>query len=97
LQRHSKLPSPKIQKVDDPTVGRVELQVDPPDGMVSEGSKTLGPASAFGAGSPLVLKGPMVHDLLLTAPGRKPKTLRILVASSADREKATVQVTLKKE
>jgi len=97
LKRESKVPYPKIPKVDDHTVGPVELQVDPPDAMVSEGSRTLGPASAFGPASPLVLKGPMVHDLVLTAPGRKPKTLRILVASSADREKATVKVTLKNE
>ena len=97
MKRESKIPFPKIPKVDDRTVGPVELQVDPPDATVSEGSKTLGPASAFGPGSPLVLKGPMVHDLVLAAPGRKPKTLRILVASNADREKATVKVTLKPE
>jgi predicted Ser/Thr protein kinase len=97
LKRESKVPYPKIPKVDDRTVGPVELQVDPPDATVSEGSRTLGPASAFGPGSPLMLKGPMVHDVVLSAPGHKPRTVRILVASNADNDRAKVKVTLKKE
>ena len=97
LKRDSKVPYPKLPKVDDRTVGPVELQVDPPDAIVTEGSRTWGPAASFGASSPLVLKGPMVHDLVLTAPGRKPKTLRILVATNADNDRAKVKVSLKKE
>ncbi len=97
LKRESKVPFSKIPKPDDRTVGPVEFTVDPPDAQISEGSRVLGSASSFGPGSPLRLSGPMAHDLVLSAPGRKPKTIRILVASNADREVAKVKETLKKE
>ena len=65
---------------------------------MSEGNKTLGPASSFGPGSPLKLTGgPLVHELVVSAPGYKPKTLRILVAGQVDNEVANVKVSLKKE
>lgn len=97
LKRESKIPFPKIPKLDDRTVGPVEFKVDPPDAEVLEGNRVLGPASSFGPDSPLRLSGPMAHELVLSAPGRKPKTVRILVASNADREVARVKVDLKKE
>ena len=97
LKRESKVPFPRIPKLDDRTVGPVEFKVDPPDAEISEGNRVLGPASSFGSDSPLRLSGPMAHDLVLSAPGRKPKTIRILVASNADREVAKVKVDLKKE
>ena len=97
LTRESKISFPKTPKMDERTVGPVEFQVDPPDTQVSEGSRILGPASAFGPESPLQLSGPMVHDLLLSAPGRKSRIIRILVARNADRDKAKVKLELKKE
>jgi predicted Ser/Thr protein kinase len=97
LKRESKVPFPKIPKLDDRTVGPVEFKVDPPDAEVSEGNRVLGSASSFGPDSPLRLSGPMAHELVLSAPGRKPKTVRVLVASNADREVARVKVDLKKE
>ncbi len=97
LKRESKVPFPKVPKLDDRTVGPVEFKVDPPDAEISEGNRVLGPASSFGPDSPLRLSGPMAHDLVLSAPGRKPKTVRILVASNADRDVAKVKVDLKKE
>lgn len=97
LKRESRVSYPKIPKLDDRTIGPVEFAVDPPDAMISEGGKDLGPASSFGPASPLRLSGPMVHDLLISAPGRKSKTVRILVAENADRERAKVKVELKKE
>jgi hypothetical protein len=72
LKRESKVSFTKIPKLDERTVGPVEFQVDPADAEVSEGNRVLGPASSFGPGSPLRLSGPMVHDLLLTAPGPRP-------------------------
>jgi hypothetical protein len=39
----------------------------------------------------------MVHDLVLSAPGRKSRTVRILVAANADNDRAKVKVSLKKE
>ncbi len=97
LERESKVPFPKIPKLDDRTVGPVEFKVDPPDAEITEGNRVLGRASSFGPDSPLRLSGPMAHDLVLSAPGRKPRTVRILVASNADREVAKVKVDLKKE
>jgi predicted Ser/Thr protein kinase len=98
LKRESKVDFPKIPKVDDRTVGPVEFtKVDPPDAVVSEGDRTLGPASSFGAGSPLKLNGPRVHELTVSAPGHRSKTFRILVASNADRDVAKVKAELKRE
>jgi len=88
---------PKIPKLDDRTVGPVEFNVTPPDAEISEGTRVLGPASSFGPGSPLHLSGPSVHDLTLTAPGRKARRLRILVTSNAGRELAKIKLELKKE
>jgi len=99
LKRVSKEAYPKIPKVDDSTVGPVAFtKVEPESAQVSEGDKTFGPASSFGPSSPLKLSGPpLVHELIVSAPGFKPKTLRILVAGSADNEVANVKVSLKKE
>ena len=97
LKRESRVPYTKLSSPEDRTVGPVVFEVNPPDATITEGSRTLGPASAFGASSPLRLSGPMVHDLVLSAPGRKPKTVRILVGPSADRDVAKVKVELKKE
>jgi len=98
LKRESKVDYPKIPKVDDRTVGPVEFtKVDPPDAVVSENDRTFGPASSFGAGSPLKLTGPRVHDLTVSAPGHRSKTFRILVAGNADRDVAKVKAELKRE
>jgi serine/threonine-protein kinase len=97
LPRESKVPFTKIPKLDDRTVGPVEFTVDPSDAEISEGDRVLGRASSFGPGSPLRLSGPVVHDLVLSSPGRKPRTVRILVCSNADRDVAKVKETLKKE
>ncbi len=97
LKRESKVPFSKIPKMDDRTVGPVEFMVDPPDARISEGSRALGAASSFGPGSPLWLSGPRAHDLVLWAPGRRPRTVRILVASNAGRDVAKVKLELKRE
>ena len=97
LKQESKVPYSKIPKLDERTVGPVELEIDPPDAVVSDGSKVLGAASSFAAGTPLKLTGPAVHDLVFSAPGRKSRTVRVLVAENADRDVAKVKVSLKKE
>ena len=97
LKRESKIPFTRIPKLDDRTVGPVEFTVDPPDAEISEAGRVLGRASSFGPGSPLRLSGPMAHDLVLSAPGRKSRTVRILVCSNADRDVAKVKEKLKKE
>lgn len=97
LKRESRVPYPKLGSPAERSIGPVVFEVDPPDAVIAEGSRTFGPASAFGSSSPLKLSGPMVHDLVLSAPGRKSKTVRILVGPSADNDVATVKTELKKE
>ena len=97
LERNQRVSYEKLPSVYDRTTGLVEFAVDPPDATVSEGGKTLGAASSFSAGSPLSLRGPMVHDLMLSAPGRKAKMVRILVSGNAGRERAVVKEKLKAE
>ena len=62
---------------------------------MSEDGKALGRASDFGPASPLKLSGPMVHDLMLSAPGHLPKLVRILVAPNAGKNRAKVTEKLK--
>ena len=95
LKRESRVDYPKLHGPADRTVGPVEFQVAPADAVVSENGKPLGAAASFTAASPLRLSGPAVHDLVLSSPGYEPKTVRILVSSNADRERATVKVQLK--
>jgi len=96
LKRLSHVDYPKLHGPTDRTVGPVEFHVDPPDAVVSENGKPLGPASGFGSASPLKLSGPAVHDLTLSAPGFESRLVRILVSSNADRERALVKLALKK-
>jgi serine/threonine-protein kinase len=97
LERNSRAPYEKLPAVADRTTGPVELQIDPPDASVSEDGKYLAPASSFGAGSPMRLKGPAVHDLVLSAPGYKPKMIRVLVAPNAGKDVAKISEKLKRE
>ncbi|MGH9364984.1 MAG: serine/threonine-protein kinase [Thermoanaerobaculia bacterium] len=97
LERQTKTSFPKIPRLNVSTRGSVEFAVEPPDVTLSEGDVTLGPASSFGAASPLRLSGPMVHELLLSAPGHQSKTVRVLISANADDERAKVKETLKKE
>jgi hypothetical protein len=96
LKRESRQPYTKLPGPVGQTVGPVVFQVDPPDAIVSEGGKTLGPASSFTDANPLRLPGPTVHDLVISAPGYQPRSVRVLVGPSADKDKATVKVELKK-
>ncbi|HEY2797154.1 MAG TPA: protein kinase [Thermoanaerobaculia bacterium] len=97
LERIQRVSYEKLPAVSDRTTGAVEFVIDPPDAVVSEGGKPLGAAASFTAASPLQLRGPQVHDLLLSAPGRKPRPVRILVSSNAGRDRAVVKEKLKAE
>ena len=95
LDRHDRAPYEKLPAVYDRTTSEVEFSVEPPDAGISEEGRALGPASSFGPASPLKLSGPAVHDLMLSAPGRKPKLVRILVAANAGKDRAKVVEKLK--
>jgi hypothetical protein len=95
LDRYDRTPYEKLPAVYDRTTSEVEFSVEPPDAGVSEEGRALGPASSFGPASPLKLPGPAVHDIMLSAPGRKPKLVRILVAGNAGKDRAKVVEKLK--
>ena len=95
LDRRDRVPYEKLPAVYDRTTSAVEFSVVPPDAGISEDGKALGPASDFGPGSPLKLSGPRVYDLMLSAPGYKPKLVRILVAPNAGKDLAKVNEKLK--
>jgi eukaryotic-like serine/threonine-protein kinase len=89
---YDRLPAPA-----DRTTGAVEFAVEPSTAGIREGNRDLGPASAYGPGSPLELKGPAVHDLYLFAPGFKPRLVRVLVAPNAGKDRGRIKETLKPE
>jgi predicted Ser/Thr protein kinase len=96
LERRSRMPFDRLSAPADRTTGAVEFEVEPPEAVVIEGGKTLGPAAGFGPGSALVLPGPLVHDLLLSAPGYVARPVRVLVAPNAGRDLAHIRVRLKR-
>jgi hypothetical protein len=95
LDRKEKIGYEKLPSVYDRTTGPAVFFVEPPDAVVTEDGKTLGSASGFGPGSPLQLHGPMVHDLILAAPGHRSKLVRILVAANAGKDLAQIKEKLK--
>jgi hypothetical protein len=97
LQRTSRVAFPKLPSVSEQTTGPVYFEVDPPDATVSKGGRNLGPASSFPESNPLRLTGPAVHDFVLSAPGRRSKVVRVLVAPNAGEDVARVKENLKEE
>ncbi len=77
------------------TVGATIFNVDPPDATVTLDGKEIGPASKW-TSEELALDGPAVHDVVLSAPGREPLALRILVSQTAGEVRANVKEKLKK-
>ncbi|MEO8189190.1 MAG: TonB family protein [Acidobacteriota bacterium] len=70
------------------------LVVDPPDAVVTVNGGAGRPASSLSASDPLELPAPGVHDIVISAPGRALRTLRVLSASNAPADLATVRVRL---
>ena len=95
LDRRERTPYDGLPSPYDRTTGPVEFAVDPANATVTENGRDLGPASGFGAASPLQLSGPAVHDLVIAASGYRPRLVRILVAPNAGKERAVVKLTLK--
>lgn len=86
-----KMPSPDYK-----TVGPVRFEVKPPDATVTVDGRVIGAASQY-RDKELKLHDPAVHDILLSAPGYKAKLVRVIAASSTDKEVATIKESLKKE
>jgi serine/threonine-protein kinase len=86
-----KLDHPRVQ-----TRSGVRFTVEPAGADVSVDGKSAGPASRY-ADDDLALKGPGVHDLVLSAPGFRTKTFRVIVAPSVDKDHVVVKEKLKKD
>jgi hypothetical protein len=96
----SRVGAASFQKLSSPAgaaTGEVELEVTPPGATVSLRGTDLGPAVRYGAGSPLRLEGPMVHELRISAPGHQSRLVRVLVAPNAGKDRARIKVALKPE
>jgi len=94
LKRTTKEPFSKIPKLDYSTKGEVFFDPSLGSARVLVDGHEQGIGSIFTAAQPLVLSGPMVHDILLTD-GPKSKSLRILSASTADDARVLIKEKLK--
>jgi len=88
-------PQGKFHRPNYRTVRGAVFAVDPPDALVNVDGKDLGPASNW-ATEELVLDAPGVHEVTLSAPGREPMTIRLLVANTAGEFQAKIKEKLKK-
>jgi hypothetical protein len=95
LDRRERVAYDSLPAPYDRTTGPVEFEVEPAGATVTENGRELGPASRFGAASPLRLSGPSVHDLVIAMSGYRPRLVRILVAPNAGKDRALVKVSLK--
>ena len=83
-------PPGNIPPPDYKTAGRIRFEVDPPQTLVAVDGNVVGAVSRWTTND-LVLSAIGVHDLTLTAPGRKPVALRILVSPVVEEPRATVR------
>jgi len=94
MKRTSRETVAKIGKLDYATEGDVFFDASLASARVVVDGHETGVGFQFTAAQPLKLSGPAVHDLLLTD-GPKSKTLRILAASTAGKNRVLIKETLK--
>jgi hypothetical protein len=78
------------------TVGAVLFNVEPPDAIVSVNGKEYGAASKW-ARDEMIFRDMAVYQVVLSAPGYEPKTVRLMVAPTAGEIRATIKEKLKKQ
>jgi len=83
LSRSARLPFARLPRPMAATRGPVAFAVDRAGSQLSIDGVPAGPVSAFTERDPLVLTGPAVHELKISAPGVPVRTLRVLVSSTA--------------
>ncbi|MEO8429917.1 MAG: TonB family protein [Acidobacteriota bacterium] len=83
LERSDRLAFPRLARPVAATRGPLALSISRPDALVAVNGTPFGSASDFPAAAPLVLPGPAVHELTISAPGAPVRTLRIAVGSAA--------------
>ena len=94
LRRAARLPFPRLPRPVAATRRAVALFVDRADARVAVNGTIIGPASAFPFSAPLILGGPGVHELSVSAPGAPVRTLRVVVGSAAPPGTPVVRVSL---
>ena len=88
-------PEGKLGRPDYQTTGLVRVSAEPSFALVTIDGKEMGPASRF-AEQDMQIREQGVYELLLTAPGYQPRSVRILVSPSTGKERAQVREKLKK-
>jgi serine/threonine-protein kinase len=88
-------PEGKFHRPNYKSIGAVLFNVDPPDAMVTVNGKEYGPADKWSKDE-MVFRDMAVYQIGLSAPGREPKTVRLLVAPTAGELRATIKEKLKK-
>jgi hypothetical protein len=88
-------PEGKFKRPNYRTVRDAVFNVEPPDALVTINGREIGPASKFSK-EDLQFADMAVYEVLLTAPGYEPKSLRILVSPTAGEVRANVKEKLKK-
>jgi len=72
-------PQGKMDRPSYTTVGPLRFDVNPSDATVTVDGRSIGPASRFRK-EDYVISSLGVHDIVLSAPGRRSKSLRVVVA-----------------
>ena len=88
-------PEGKLRRPNYRTVRPVNLNVEPADATVSVNGRELGPASKW-AKEDLIFADQAVYDVVLSAPGHEPLTVRVLSAPTAGEVRAVIKEKLKK-
>jgi hypothetical protein len=88
-------PEGKLKRPSYRTVRGAVFNIEPPDAMVTVNGREVGPASKF-AKEDLQFADMAVYEVVLTAPGHEPKTLRVLVGPTAGEVRANIKEKLKK-
>ena len=94
LERVTRVPFAHLARPIESTARGLVIVADPPDAVVAVNGRILGAASSFSPSRPIVLPGPAVHEITLSAPGRIPKTVRVLSASNAGSASALIRLQL---
>jgi TonB family protein len=94
LERRTRVPFAHLAKPVESTSRGLVIVADPPDAIVAVNGRTLGAASSFSPARPIVLPGPAVHEVTLSAPGRTPKTVRVLSAPNAGSATTLIRLQL---
>jgi TonB family protein len=94
LERVTRMPFAHLARPIESTARGLVIVAEPPDAVVAVNGRILGAASSFSPSRPIVLPGPAVHEITLSAPGRIPKTVRVLSASNAGSASALIRLQL---